>query len=126
MYRFSNPSNEKEYIDVFFNMNDIKEYIKNGKKWNREYFIPNTSIDTICDPFSPKDFVKSTNKKGTLGSIWEKSAELSEKRKDSNGGIDPVKEKTYSDYKKRVGKPHAAQIKEQTAKKLKNLGVSFE
>ena len=62
---------------------------------------PNTSIDTQIDPWSTKDFVdKTKNKGGTLGDLFDKSAELSRKRASENGGVDPIKRKSEKTYSK--------------------------
>jgi hypothetical protein len=44
-------------------MNDEKIYIdENGTKWNREFTVPQASIDVNIDPFSKKAFMDKTNK----------------------------------------------------------------
>ena len=66
------------------------------------------SIDTNIDPNSRQDFLEKTrNKAGTLGEMMDRSAELSEKRKELNGGTDPVQTKYFENYsKKRKGLKH--------------------
>lgn len=107
LYTFSNPDTG-ETIDIFFSMNDKKEYIDDkGKKWNREYLSPQLSTEASIDPWNNADFVNKTNNKGTLGDLMDRSAELSAKRADQNGGVDPIKEKYYKNYaKKRKGQQH--------------------
>lgn len=106
-YSFTNDETG-EFKDLFFHMGDKKEYVdENGKHWRRIYYAVNASIDTKIDPFSAKDFVHKTgNKKGTMGEVMDLSAELSEKRSESTGKGDPVKQKLFSDYKNKVGKKH--------------------
>lgn len=60
------------------------------------------------DPFSQNQFVEKTgNSKGTFGDVLDRSRELSEKRAQKNGGVDPVKQKYFKDYrKKRNGVRH--------------------
>ena len=83
------------------------------------------SFDVQCDPNSSKDFARVTNKGGTIGDLWDRSAELSAKRADKNGGIDPVKDKFFEKYsKERGGQKHLEQIKQETNQKLKNAGLS--
>lgn len=81
---------------------------ENGEviEWKRVYTIPKMSIDTKIDPFSSKDFVKNTNKKGTYGDVLDYSAELSEKRAEKSGGEDPIKRDYFNKYEKEVGKKH--------------------
>ena len=122
-YRFSNPSNPSEYIDIILGMNDTKEHIKENIKWNREYFVPLTAIDTKCDPYNPKDFIKVTNKKDTLGGIWDRSRDLGLKRKDKDG-IDFVQQRGIKRYENRVKKPHIETIRANARKKLDNMGVT--
>ena len=81
------------------------------------------AMDTQVDPYSAKDFVKATAKPGTIGDMWDCSAELSQKRADRNGK-DPLKEKFYEDYsKKHGGRKHHAQEREQLKEKLKNSPI---
>lgn len=125
IYIYSHP-NTGEIKEVIQSMNDIHEYIQDGIKWNREFTSPTASIDTKIDPWSQKDFVEKTrNKKGTLGGIWDQSAELSEKRKGASN-YDPVKEDNYKNYQKKVGKPHIDKLKQAARSKLDKLGVSIE
>lgn len=102
-----------------------------GERWKRVFTIPQASIDTKIDPFSKTQFREKTgNKKGTLGDAWAASAELSEKRAAKNGGVDKVKEKFLSDYKKeRRGTSHTHEMarnykkaQEDFTKGLKKLG----
>lgn len=122
IYLFSNPSNENEIIEVIMSVNDKHEYFKDGVKWDRVFTKPNASVDTKWDANNPRDFVnKTANKKGTIGDIMDKSAELSEKR-EKQQGIDPIKEKAYSDYsKERGGKEHPDLRKKKLAEVKKQL-----
>lgn len=114
-----------EIKEIVQSMSEKHEYSENGIAWVRIFTIPTAAVDTVIDPWSSKDFVEKTrNKKGTLGGIWDQSAELSEKRK-GNSNVDPVKEKNYSDYEKAVGKPHINKIREKSKEKLKKLGISI-
>lgn len=111
IYLYQNPQTE-EIKEIFQSINDIHEYFENGLKWNRVFTVPNASVDTQQDPFSSKQYIDSTqNKKGTYGDLLNKSAELSEQRAKLNGGVDPIKEKFYSDYSKnRRGAKHPDKI----------------
>lgn len=117
-----------EIKDIIMSMNDKHEYIdKTGYKWTRIFYVPQSSIDSRIDPNNPKDFVsKTSNKKGTLGDLFDISAELSHKR----GGVtgkDPVKESYYEKYKKKVGgKPHFDKVREKAKEKLDKMGVVVE
>ena len=42
--------------------------------------------------------------KGTFGDMMDYSSELSQKRAEKAGGIDPVKKKHFENYEKAVGK----------------------
>lgn len=107
LYTFLNDETG-EYKDVFFGMNDKKEFIgEDGKQWRRIYYVPQASIDTKINPFSERDFVNKTgNKKGTVGEVMDLSAELSQKRAESTGKEDPVKRKLFNDYEKKTKKKH--------------------
>lgn len=105
LYVFHHPEDESITKDVFFNMNDEKFYIdKDGLEWKRVFLGSQLSCDADIDPWSNSDFVnKTANKKGSLGDIMDKSAELSSQRAKENGGVDPVKQKYYKNYSKQRG-----------------------
>lgn len=129
-YLFKHPK-KKKYAEVFQNMNDPHVYVDEfNVEWERIFLSPNTSIDTKSDPFSEKDFVKTTNKKGTLGDLMDQSEDFSRRRRDKDG-IDTVREKYYDNWsKKRKGRTHpdkmkqASEISETNIKKIlkKHLG----
>ena len=103
-YLFSNPDTE-EIREIFFHMNDEKVYIdENNLKWNREFVVPQASVDANIDPYSKRAFMDKTNKAGTFGEMMDLSKELSEKR----GGVknDPVKKGFTKDWKKKRNLNH--------------------
>lgn len=106
-----------EIKEIFQNMNDVHEYYGDSNEpenfWQRIFTVPNASIDTKIDPFSSEQYVRATyNKKGTYGDLLDKSKELSEKRSEINGGLDPIKEKYYEKYSKdRRGAKHPDKMK---------------
>lgn len=108
-YLFEHP-NTGEVIEIVQKMNDAHIYTDlNGVEWKRVFVNPKISFDTNIGVHSEKDFVQKTmNKNYTVGDLWEKSSELSEKRKEKEG-FDKVKEKAMSDYEKKTnGKKHPA------------------
>jgi predicted nucleic acid-binding Zn ribbon protein len=129
LYSFKNPETG-EVIDILQKMNDPHVYIdKTGVKYERVYISPNMSIDSNINAFSSKDFVEKTkNKKGTIGDLFDKSRELSEKR----GGqeSDPVLKKYYDSYSRDNGVKHANQISQENKAKannnLKKIGISID
>ena len=109
LYVFHHPDDESQTKDIFFNMNDEKIYIdKDGTEWKRVFLGSQLSCNADIDPWSNSDFVnKTAGKKGTVGDIMDKSAELSAQRAKESGGIDPVKQEHYKNYaKKRQGAVH--------------------
>lgn len=123
IYIYKNPKKE-EYKEILQGMNEKHEYSENGVKWERVYTVPCMSVDSKIDPFSKEDFVKKTgSKRGTMGDLMDKSAELSEKRK-SITGEDPIQRKFFDKYaKKRKGKLHPNDPKRYS--KLNKMGASF-
>lgn len=117
VYLFSNPKDENNIVEVVMSVHDKHEFYKDGVKWNREFTIPTTAIDTKWNHNDPKDFVRKTSqKRGTIGDLWEKSAELSSKR-EKEQGKDKVKETFYKNYSKsRGGRLHPNQRKEKLEK----------
>lgn len=99
-----------------------------GVKWKRLVTNPQAAIDTKVDPYSAADFSKATNKRGTVGELWDRSAELSAKREDKEGkGCDPIKNAFYENYsKKRKGRKHPDQVREESTRKLKSKGISID
>lgn len=107
-YIYTNPKTN-EVIEIIQSINDLHEYYdKNGLKWNRVFTVPELNTnEKLKAESSAKDFNRATSdQKGKLGDLWDRSAELSEKRKKLYGK-DPVKEKYFKDWsKKRKGKIH--------------------
>ena len=108
IYLFENPETGQIIEDVQ-SMKDEHIYVDtNGVVWNRVYTIPQSNIDTKIDPFSQNAFLEKTGKtKGKIQDLQDRSAELSEKRAQIVGGVDPLKQKYFDSYaKKRKGKEH--------------------
>ena len=106
IYVYQHPDSKK-IIEVVQSVHDPHQYIdEKGIKWNRVFTAPelNTqgSLDVNCTEKQFSEFTK--NKRDKLGDLWDRSAELSEKRKKIYGE-DPIKKKFESDWsKKRKGK----------------------
>ena len=108
-YEYKHP-NKEEYVTVDQGMNDVHEYTdKDNVKWERVFDSPQVSMGTNkMDPFSQSEYIKRTrDQKGTVGDLIDQSQELSQKRADLNGGVDPVEKKYLKDYSDaRAGKKH--------------------
>ena len=124
-----------EVLEVLQGMNDTHEY--NGEDesekglWRRVYVNPNMSTDTKLDPFSESSFRASTvGKNDTYGELFERSAEASEMRAQQAGGIDPVKQKSYDNYRNKTnGKLHPSEQKEKfnkSVEKANKAGINVE
>lgn len=111
IYLYSHPETG-EIKEVFQGMNDEHSYEEEGVKFKRIFTVPQASIDTKVDPYSKKDFKeKICNKKGTIGDLWDASAEMSEKRA-AKDGKDAIKEKALDNYaKERQGRRHISEVK---------------
>jgi len=103
-YLFENPDTG-EIISITQGINEEHAYSKEGKIFNRVFTVPNASVDSDPDPFSARRFTEKTkDMKGTMGDMWDYSAELSQKRKQARGGEDPIRKKAEKNYsKKRKG-----------------------
>jgi len=101
LYLFKHPKADS-FVEIFFGMEDTKEYIdSDGVKWIRQYTSPQLKTEASIDPWSNNDFINKTqDSHGSIGDLMDRSKELSERRAQENGGIDPVKEKYYKDYSK--------------------------
>lgn len=129
-YIFEHPETGQIIEDVQ-PMNAEHTYVDtHGVVWNRVYTIPQSNIDTRLDPFSSNAFLEKTGKtKGKVQDLQDRSAELSEKRAQIAGGIDPIKQKYFDNYaKKRKGKEHpevaTKKAQEKMQKTFKNLGLT--
>ena len=126
IYVYKHPEKE-EYIEVLQGMNDEHVYEQDGLAWERVFLAPNASIDSAVDPFNGRQFVETTaNRKGTVGDMLDYSKELSERRADKNGGVDPVKQnyfKKYSDA--RGGAKHPKEIREK-GYESKNVKIEYD
>ena len=123
-YTYKHPKKDI-YIDVVQGINEKHVFFKNGVEWQRVFSAPQIGIQTKIDPFSKRQFVEKTGQsRGSVGDVLDRSAELSQKRKDQTGGIDPLQEKHFSDYARiRHGKRHPSDPKRYA--KLNKLGGSF-
>jgi len=94
-----------EQITVWQSIHEEHVYQVDDVIYNRVYTIPQASIDTKVDPYSAKDFREKV-KVQNVGDMWDRSKELSEKRKEKEGR-DPVQQQYFKDYsKKRKGVKH--------------------
>lgn len=108
IYIYQNPIT-KEIKEVVQSVHDKHEYVDDKNiKWNRVFTAPqlNTegTLDANCDARKFSDFTK--NKKETIGDMWDRSAELSEKRKKIYGEDFVKKEYVKNWSKKRKNKKH--------------------
>jgi len=126
IYVYKHPD-EEEFREVLQGMNDEHVYEEEDVEWKRVFLSPNAAIDNSIDPFNNQQFIDATyKKKGTVGNMMDLSAELSSKRAEKAGGIDPVKEKFYDNYsKERKGAEHPNRIKER-GYESKNIKIDYE
>jgi hypothetical protein len=92
IYKFFNPDNPEEVIEVSQKMNDVHEYFdSDGKQWKRVFEVPGMTMDTKISPFSQKDFLKKTANTKTYGEAWKISKEMSDARASKIGAPDPMR-----------------------------------
>ena len=103
-YIYEHPETGEQVI-VLQSVHEAHVYEIEGVKYNRVYTVPQASIDTHIDPFSPKEF-REKAKASNVGDFWDRSKELSEIRT-AKEGKDPVKEQFFKDYSaRRKGAKH--------------------
>ena len=108
VYIYEHPKT-KERVEVVQSVKEAHVFVdEKGVKWNRVFTVPQVAEGTRIDPFSVNQFVEKTGKKkGTVGELWDRAAELSRKRAQVCGGVDPIRQKFFDDYSaKRGGKRH--------------------
>lgn len=123
-YIYRHPEKD-EYVEIFQHMKDEHSYSdEDGVKWRRVFTVPQMAMVTKIDPFDKNQFVRAgENKNETVGDMWDRSKEMSEKRADLNGGVDPVREKALENYsKERKGAKHPSEL----PKKIVNKHVTVE
>jgi hypothetical protein len=104
LYLFQHPET-REVKEILQKMSEEHTYSEEGVDWDRLFTIPNTAIDSQYDCDNSDSFIKNTNKKMTIGEMWDESASQGQNRIDKHG-YDPVKEKTVKKYEKKTGKLH--------------------
>lgn len=132
-YLFVNINEPNEVSLRVYHMNDapsvgsIIEDPMTGVRWKRVFTKPQMAVDAVAiDPYKAADFVKATNKRGTMGDMWDRSAELSAKRADKEGGRDPVKEKFYDNYAKKRKHQHPQRMREEGTRRLKEKNITID
>ena len=126
-YSFRHPDTG-EYKEIFFHMNDEpKTHIdQEGTEWQRVFDSPQLNTVGSLDPWDSNDFVNKTrDKKGSYGDLLDASTEMSEKRAEQRGGIDPIKQKAYDNYSaSRGGKKHIQEVREKGFES-KNIKIDY-
>ena len=90
IYIYKHPETE-EYIEVFQGMNDEHKYSDDsGLEWKRVFIAPNAAMDLDANPFDRQSFVDRTKGGGTMGDLWDRSKEMSDKRAAQSGGNGPL------------------------------------
>lgn len=108
VYIYEHPKNGKR-IEVVQSVRQEHTYVdEKGVRWNRVFTAPQVTEGSRLDPFSQNQFVEKTGKaKGTIGDIWDRARELSDKRASICGGTDPIRQKFFDEYSAlRNGKRH--------------------
>lgn len=103
IYIYQHPDNDK-YIEVIQGMNEDHVYFdESGLEWKRVFTTPNMAMDLETDPFSQTQFLDKTQNAGTMGDLWDRSAEMSAKRAEKSGGVDPYRKDYFKKYSKERG-----------------------
>ncbi len=99
-----------------------------GVKWKRVFTRPQASFDTRVDCYSAKDYVKATAKSNdNVGSLWDRAQELSHKRAQKEGGVDPVKKRYLDNYAKtHKGAKHPVQRRMEAEQSAKKAGLRVD
>lgn len=91
LYTYEHPET-KERIELLQSINDCHQFELAGVIWDRVWDVFTIGAAKI-DPNSVQDFLDKTSKGGTIGDLWDRSAELSAMRAEKNNGVDPIAEK---------------------------------
>ena len=126
IYIFEHP-HTGEQLEIVQSANENHRYEQNGVEWRRVFTSPHLAVDSSVgiNVFSKEDFMRYTsNKKGTIGDLWDTSKEWSEARKEK-AGVDTVQQEKFNGHFKRTGKKHPEQRRQDSEKRLKKMGVSL-
>lgn len=132
LYEFQKVDEPEKTDTIFYAMKDVPkvgEIItdEKGVKWKRIFTLPYAGVDTKIDHNSAQDFVEKTGKKkGSVGDLFDASKEASEKRAKERGGVDPVQEKFFKDYKKSRNGVEHLEKKRKTKIDKKDYSISYD
>ncbi len=130
-YVFAKVSDPSVTQDLVYSMKEVPSVGTvisiEGVKWKRVFTRPQASFDTRVDPHSAKDYVKATSRAGSVGDLWDRSQELSQKRAQKEGGVDPVKQTYLKDYSRRhKGAKHPVQRRMEAEQSAKKAGIRVD
>jgi hypothetical protein len=110
IYLYQCPYTE-QVKEVYQSMNEDHRYSEDDVEWNRIFTVPQAQIDGKINCWSVNKFVEKTSKPDTYGALIERSSELSQKRAEQNGGVDPIRAKAEKDYSRlRKGRKYVSRI----------------
>lgn len=118
-YSYRHPETG-EIKEIIQGMNENHAYFEDGVEWQRQFTVPQATINAKINPFSESQFSdKIAATKGTIGDVQDRSSEMSQRRAEQNGGVDPIRQKYFNDYAaKRKGKRHSLETKEKLSKTI--------
>jgi len=131
-YYFELESDDSIHTDIYYSFKDaprIGAIIDHeGQKWRRMPTMPQANSDSqAIDAFCQRQFTEKTGKmKGNWGQLNDFSAEMSEKRAQQAGGLDPVKEKYFDNQKKLTGLENPEVKKRKAKENLAKKGIVLE
>lgn len=120
-----------EIVSVYLTLNEPREaystQIIEGKEYKRVYSAPLAAKDILKGDMTKEDFRRNTSGKNySVGDMYDISKEMSKERAGKNGGKDPIQEKFYSDYEKRMGRQHSDVEKRKKREQLeKQMGIKI-
>ncbi len=128
IFLYRHPTTQ-EVREVIQSVHEEHSYTdESGLKWEREFTVPTSSIDSNIDPFDHKrGLEKLKNTKGSLGDLQDFAKIQSDRREEKLGTQDPIKKKAYDDYAaKRDGKRSPQERAEKVKKLTKEVMVKFK
>lgn len=124
---------EEKFDERYYPLSDFPKWgfvhtDEKGDTWARVYVAGMQIISNVIkDPNNAAEFVEKTrNKKGSVGDLLDQAKELSEKRAQQNGGVDPLQKKYFEDYKKKRNGVEHLEKKKQTFVDKENFTISYK
>lgn len=100
-----------EVVELLQTMGEPHQYVFAGVAWRRLFTPPQLAMDTKIDPWNARQFLDKTSKGGSIGELWDRSAELKEIREEKTGQPDQIVANFEKEKGRKVAKKREKEVK---------------